>query len=139
MDKAFIVYKSKVLKGFPDYEESKLCAIKKIEHPTARRVKWLDNNCFIQLVDNDMIRLTANVGGVINTSHMSISNFYIKSDNRGDDWGLANRHQVLFALNNIDYARVVLDDDGFIIAGLFGLSKRTALTAVGEIDINYMK
>jgi hypothetical protein len=139
MDKAFIVYKSKVLKGFPDYEESKLCAIKKIEHPTARRVKWLDNNCFIQLVDNDMIRLTANVGGVINTSHMSISNFYIKSDNQGDDWGLANRHQVLFALNNIDYARVVLDDDGFIIAGLFGLSKRTALTAVGEIDINDMK
>jgi hypothetical protein len=86
-----------------------------------------------------MIRLTANVGGVINTSHMSISNFYIKSDNQGDDWGLANRHQVLFALNNIDYARVVLDDDGFIIAGLFGLSKRTALTAVGEIDINDMK
>jgi hypothetical protein len=135
MDKAFIVYKSKVLKGFPDYEESKLCAIKKIEHPTARRVRWLDNNCFIQLVDNDMIRLTANVGGVINTSHMSISNFYIKSDNQGNDWGFANRHQVLFALNNIDYARVVLDDDGFIIAGLFGLSKRTALTVDGEIDI----
>ena len=131
MDKAFIVYKSKVIKGFPDYEESKLCAIKKIEHPTARRVRWLDNNCFIQLVDNNMIRLTANVGGVINTSHMSISNFYIKSD----DWGLANRQQVLFALNNIDYARVVLDDDGFIIAGLFGLSKRTALTVDGEIDI----
>lgn len=131
MDKLFIVYKSKRLKEFPDYEESKLCAIKKIEHPTARRVRWLDNNCFIQLVDNDMIRVTVNIGGVINTSHMSISNFYIKSD----DWGLANRHQVLFALNNIDYARVVLDDDGFIIAGLFGLSKRTALTAVGEIDI----
>ena len=139
MDKAFIVYKSKVLKGFPDYEESKLCVIKKIEHPTAKRVKWLDNNCFIQLVDNNMIRLTANVGGVINTSHMSISNFYIKSDNQGNDWRFANRHQVLFALNNIDYARVVLDDDGFIIAGLFGLSKRTALTAVGEIDINDMK
>ena len=139
MDKAFIVYKSKVLKGFPDYEESKLCAIKKIEHPTAKRVKWLDNNCFIQLVDNNMIRLTANVGGVMNTSHMSISNFYIKSDNQGNDWGFANRHQVLFALNNIDYARVVLDDDGFIIAGLFGLSKRTALTTVGEIDINDMK
>ena len=139
MDKAFIVYKSKVLKGFPDYEESKLCVIKKIEHPTAKRVKWLDNNCFIQLVDNNMIRLTANVGGVINTSYMSISNFYIKSDNQGNDWGFANRHQVLFALNNIDYARVVLDDDGFIIAGLFGLSKRTALTAVGEIDINDMK
>lgn len=131
MDKAFIVYKSKILKGFPDYEESKLCVIKKIEHPTARRVRWLDNNCFIQLVDNNMIRLTANVGGVINTSHMSISNFYIKSN----DWGLANRHQVLFALNNIDYARVVLDDDGFIIAGLFGLSKRTALIVDGEIDI----
>lgn len=139
MDKAFIVYKSKILKGFPDYEESKLCVIKKIEHPTAKRVKWLDNNCFIQLVDNNMIRLTANVGGVINTSYMSISNFYIKSDNQGNDWGFANRHQVLFALNNIDYARVVLDDDGFIIAGLFGLSKRTALTAVGEIDINDMK
>ena len=139
MDKAFIVYKSKVLKGFPDYEESKLCVIKKIEHPTAKRVKWLDNNCFIQLVDNNMIRLTANVGGVINTSYMSISNFYIKSDNQGNDWGFANRHKVLFALNNIDYARVVLDDDGFIIAGLFGLSKRTALTAVGEIDINDMK
>lgn len=75
MDKAFIVYKSKVLKGFPDYEESKLCVIKKIEHPTARRVRWLDNNCFIQLVDNNMIRLTANVGGVINTSHMSISKY----------------------------------------------------------------
>lgn len=131
MDKAFIVYKSKRLKGFPDYEESKLCVIKNIEHPTERRVRWLDNNCFMQLVDNNMIRLTVNIGGVINTSHMSISNFYIKSD----DWGLANRHQVLFALNNIDYARVVLDDDGFIIAGLFGLSKRTALTAVGEIDI----
>ena len=139
MDKAFIVYKSKRLKGFPDYEESKLCVIKNIEHPTARRVRWLDNNCFIQLVDNDMIRVTVNIGGVINTSHMSISNFYIKSDNQGNDWGFANRHQVLFALNNIDYARVVLDDDGFIIAGLFGLSKRTALTAVGEIDINDMK
>ena len=138
MDKAFIVYKSKIL-GFPDYEESKLCVIKKIEHPTAKRVKWLDNNCFIQLVDNNMIRLTANVGGVINTSYMSISNFYIKSDNQGNDWGFANCHQVLFALNNIDYARVVLDDNGFITAGLFGLSKRTALTAVGEIDINDMK
>ena len=135
MDKLFIVYKSKVLKGFPDYEESKLCVIKNIEHPTARRVRWLDNNCYIQLVDNNMIRLTSNIGGVTNTSHMSISNFYIKSD----DWGLANRHQVLFALNNIDYARVVLDDDGFIIAGLFGLSKRTALTAEGEVDINDMK
>ena len=135
MDKIFIVYKSKVLKGFPDYEESKLCVIKKIEHPTVKRVKWLDNNCFIQLVDNNMIRLTVNTGGVMNTSYMSISNFYIKSD----DWGSANRDQVLFALNNIDYARVVLDDDGFITAGLFGLSKRTALTAVGEIDILDMK
>lgn len=139
MDKLFIVYKSKRLKGFPDYEESKLCVIKKIEHPTERRVRWLDNNCFIQLVDNDMIRVTVNIGGVINTSHMSISNFYIKSDNQGNDWGLANRHQVLFALNNIDYARVVLDDNGFITAGLFGLSKRTALTAEGEVDINDMK
>ena len=82
-----------------------------------------------------MIRLTVNTGGVMNTSYMSISNFYIKSD----DWGSANRDQVLFALNNIDYARVVLDDDGFITAGLFGLSKRTALTAVGEIDILDMK
>lgn len=139
MDKIFIAYKSKVLREFPDYEESKLCVIKKIEHPTAKRVKWLDNNCFIQLVDNNMIRLTANISGVINTSYMSISNFYIKSDDKGDDWGLANRHQVLFALNNIDYARVVLDDNGFITAGLFGLSKRTALTAIGEIDINDMK
>lgn len=135
MDKLFIVYKSKRLKGFPDYEESKLCVIKNIEHPTARRVRWLNNNCFIQMVDNNMIRVTTNIGGVINTSYMSISNFYIKSD----DWGLANHHQVLFALNNIDYARVVLDDDGFIIAGLFGLSKRTALTAEGEVDINDMK
>lgn len=135
MDKIFIAYKSKVLKEFPDYEESKLCVIKKIEHPTVKRVKWLDNNCFIQLVDNNMIRLTVNTGGVINTSYMSISNFYIKSD----DWGSANRDQVLFALNNIDYARVVLDDDRFITAGLFGLSKRTALTAVGEIDILDMK
>lgn len=131
MDKLFMMYKSKRVKGFPDYEESKLCVVKKIEHPTTKRVRWIDNNCFIQLIDNNMIRLTSNIGGVINTSYMSISNFYIKSD----DWGLANRHQVLFALNNIDYARVVLDDDGFVIAGLFGLSKRTALTANGEIDI----
>ena len=127
----FIVYKSKRIKGSPNYEESKLSVIKKIEHPTVKRVKWLDNNCFIQLVDNDMIRMTVNVNGVITKSYMSMSNFYIKSD---DDWGPANRYQVLFALNNIDYSRVVLDDD-FIIAGIFGLSKRTALTAVGEIDI----
>jgi hypothetical protein len=131
MDKMFIVYKSKRIKGFPNYEESKLSVIKKIEHPTVQRVKWLDNNCFIQLVDNDMIRMTVNVNGVITKSYMSMSNFYIKSS---DDWGPANRHQVLFALNNIDYSRVVLDDD-FIIAGIFGLSKRTALTAIGEIDI----
>ena len=131
MDKMFIVYKSKRIKGSPNYEESKLSVIKKIEHPTVKRVKWLDNNCFIQLVDNDMIRMTVNVNGVITKSYMSMSNFYIKSD---DDWGPANRYQVLFALNNIDYSRVVLDDD-FIIAGIFGLSKRTALTAVGEIDI----
>lgn len=131
MDKMFIVYKSKRIKGFPNYEESKLSVIKSIEHPTAKRVEWLDNNCFIQLVDNDMIRMTVNVNGVITKSYMSISNFYIKSS---DDWGPANRHQVLFALDNIDYSRVVLDDD-FIIAGIFGLSKRTALTATGEIDI----
>lgn len=131
MDKMFIVYKSKRIKGFPNYEESKLSVIKKIEHPTAKRVEWLDNNCFIQLVDNDMIRMTVNVNGVITKSYMSISNFYIKSS---DDWGPANRYQVLFALDNIDYSRVVLDDD-FIIAGIFGLSKRTALTATGEIDI----
>jgi hypothetical protein len=131
MDKMFIVYISKRIKGFPNYEESKLSVIKSIEHPTAKRVKWLDNNCFIQLVDNDMIRMTVNVNGVITKSYMSISNFYIKSS---DDWRPANRHQVLFALDNIDYSRVVLDDD-FIIAGIFGLSKRTALTATGEIDI----
>lgn len=133
MDKIFLVYKSKVLREFPDYEESKLCVVKKIEHPVTKRVKWLDNDCFIQLIDNDMIRITINVGGATNTSYMSISNFYIR--NEPNDFKSANHHQVLFALNNIDYARVVLDDDGFIVAGLFGLSKRTALTATGEVDI----
>lgn len=135
MEPAWLIYKSSILDGFPDYEESIDAIVTTVEHPVTKRIKR-ESGGYVQFIDHDMILMTF-ANDKIKRSHMSINNFYTrKGENEFDQ---ATRMQVLFGINRICYARVVTDDDGFVIAALFGIQNRSALTAEGEVDINDMK
>ncbi len=134
MEPAWLIYRSSTLDGFPDYEKSVDAVVTIVEHPVSKRIKR-ESGGYIWHVDNDMILMTFD--GMIKPSHMSISNFYIREG--ADDFVQASRMQVLFGIDRICYARVVTDDDGFVVAALFGIKNRSALTVEGEIDINDMK
>ena len=135
MEPAWLIYKSSILDGFPDYEESIDAIVTTVEHPVTKRIKR-ESGGYVQFIDHDMILMTF-ANDKIKRSHMSIKNFYTrKGENEFDQ---ASRMQVLFGINRICYARVVTDDNGFVIAALFGIQNRSALTAEGEVDINDMK
>lgn len=139
IDVLFLIYKSDILGNrFPNYKESIETKIYKIEHPMTRRIGCRDDGPehYIQYVDNDMIRITFDNDGRKDISHFSIKNFYIQ---KGDEFTNATRSQVLFALNNICYVRAVFDDMYFVSAAIFGISKRSALTTKGYLDITDMK
>ena len=131
MEPAWLIYKSSIIDGFPDYEKSIDAVVTIVEHPVTKRIKR-ESGGYIWHIDNDMILMTFN-NDKIKRSHMSIKNFYIR---RGEnEFVQASRMQVLFGIDRICYARIVTDDNGFVIAALFGIQNRSALTAVGEIDI----
>lgn len=131
MEPAWLIYKSSILDGFPDYEKSVDAIVTTVKHPVTKRIKR-ESGGYIWHIDNDMILMTFNAD-MIKPSHMSVNNFYIRKDE--NDFVQASRMQVLFGIDRICYARVVTDDNGFVIAALFGIQNRSALTAVGEIDI----
>lgn len=135
MEPAWLIYRSSIIDGFADYEKSVDAIVTTVEHPVTKRIKR-ELGGYIWHVDNDMILMSFE-GDTIKHSHMSVNNFYIRKDE--NEFGQASRMQVLFGIDRICYARVVTDDDGFVIAALFGIQNRSALTAVGEIDINDMK
>ena len=135
MEPAWLIYKSSILDGFPDYEKSVDAIVTIVEHPVTKRIKR-ESGGYIWHIDNDMISMTFN-NDKIKRSHMSIKNFYIRKDE--NEFDQASRMQVLFGIDRICYARIVTDDNGFVIAALFGIQNRSALTAEGEVDINDMK
>lgn len=135
MEPAWLIYKSSMLNGFPDYEKSIDATITSIKHPVTKRIKR-ESGGYVQYINHDMILMSFR-DDMIKPSHMSVNNFYIrKGDNEFDN---ASRMQVLFGIDRICYARIVTDDNGFVVAALFGIKNRSALTAEGEIDINDMK
>ena len=131
MEPVWLIYKSSILNGFPDYEKSVDAIVTTVKHPVTKRIKC-ESGGYIWHIDNDMILMTFD-NDMIKPSHMSISNFYIRKGE--NEFEHASRMQVLFGIDRICYARVVTDDNGFVVAALFGIQNRSALTAVGEIDI----
>lgn len=130
MEPMWLIYKSSILTEFPDYEKSVDATVTRVEHPVVKRIKC-ESGGYVQYVDNDMLRMTFD--GMEKSSHMSVKNFYIRKDE--NDFVPATRMQVLFGIDRICYARVVTDDNGFVVAALFGIQNRSALTAIGEVDI----
>lgn len=135
MEPAWLIYRSSILDGFPDYEKSIDTTVTSIEHPVTKRVKC-ESGGYVHYINHDMILMSFG-DDMIKPSHMSVNNFFIrKGENEFDN---ASRMQVLFGIDRICYARVVTDDNGFVVAALFGIKNRSALTAEGEIDIIDMK